>query len=113
MPVTRHVEPEREPAVRSISRIPPGDRTICSTPGAGVSPAVFLPHPGIERQEVVAAQNSEEFLRGVRAEAVLGDAIAAFSAPRLKARVRCGYRAASLRSTSREKTRRAIGASRR
>ena len=71
MPVTGHVEPHRESAMRSISRIPPGDGTIRSAPGAGVAAPVLLAHPGIERQEVVASQNSQETFRGVGTEAVL------------------------------------------
>jgi hypothetical protein len=72
MPVTRHVQPEREPAMRSISRIPPGDGTICSTPGTGIASALLLPQSGIERQVVVPAHDKPESFRGVRTEAVLG-----------------------------------------
>src|SRR5262249_34639766 len=58
--------------MRSISRIPPRDGPICSARRAVVAAAVLLADPGIDGEEVVAAENPKQSLRGVGPEAVLG-----------------------------------------
>src|SRR5207249_2115558 len=72
VPVTGHVKPEREAAMRSISRIPPSDGPIRSAPRARIAAAILLPHPGIDREEVMSPKNAQESFRGIGPEAVLG-----------------------------------------
>ena len=56
--------------MHSISCIPARDGTIRGAPRAGKAAAILLPHPGIEREVVVAAENAEESLRRIGTEAV-------------------------------------------
>lgn len=56
--------------MHSISCIPARNGTIRGAPRAGKAAAILLPHPGIEREVVVAAENAEESLRGIGTEAV-------------------------------------------
>src|SRR5207244_1314613 len=59
--------------MRCISRIPPGDGTIGCASGPGISAPVFMPDPGIDRQKVVAPENTKESFGGVGTESVLGE----------------------------------------
>lgn len=58
--------------MHSISCVAPGDGPVGSAAGAGIAAAILLAHPGIDREEVMPAENSEKSLGRVGSEAVLG-----------------------------------------
>src|SRR5690349_4107789 len=68
MPAPREVEPEREAPESPVPPVAPRDRAL-ERAAAGVELPVARARPGIDREEVVAADQAQQPFRRIRSEA--------------------------------------------